>query len=431
MAEQNYDKITKMCVSALIAKKDYYDTLEKYYDGDHVLRFSTERLKKVFKKTQVKFVENWMGVVVDAVMDKLSFGGYDSESKTENEKLDSIFQEQGLAIEEEDIHRYALITGESFVIVGEDEGKVEIYYNDPRMCHMFYDPAHPKRKMMACKVWVDGTIRMNVYMTNRVLHFKTDAKELKDDMTFDLIDEEAYQDDRGMPVFHFKTGRTPESALSFSAITIQDAVNKLFSDMMVAAEFGAFKQRWIIGNADITDLENAPWKIWGVPAGQAGEGATQVGEFQETDLENYMSPMEMLSQSIAIITRTPKHYFLQTGANVSGESLLAMEGPLNKKVERYRKSFESTWLELARYLIGQDDLELTAVWKPIESVQPLTEMEIVKTATTAGIPLVTALRWAGKSESEIQLMLKEKEEEQARNSTLMQDMLDLKRNQGL
>ena len=38
----------------------------------------------------------------------------------------------------------------------------------------------------------------------------------------------------------------------------QDAINKLLADMMVAAEFGAFRQRYIISQVDPGSLKNAP-----------------------------------------------------------------------------------------------------------------------------------------------------------------------------
>ena len=65
-----------------------------------------------------------------------------------------------------------------------------------------------------------------------------------------------------IPVFHFRPNRHAKGELSKSITTLQDAVNKLLADMMVAAEFGAFKQRWIISNADTKALKNAPNEVW-------------------------------------------------------------------------------------------------------------------------------------------------------------------------
>ena len=45
-------------------------------------------------------------------------------------------------------------------------------------------------------------------------------------------------------------------------IPLQNAINKLVTDLMVAAEYGAFMQRWIISNADTSSLKNAPNEIW-------------------------------------------------------------------------------------------------------------------------------------------------------------------------
>src|SRR5690606_26990663 len=146
-----------------------------------------------------------------------------------------------------------------------------------------------------------------------------------------------------VPVFHFRRDRRRISSELDNVLEPQDAINKLFADMMVAAEFGAFKQRWIISNADNTDIKNAPNKIWDIPASAPGEQPTQVGEFGETDLGNFLEAMDRISGYVGAISRTPKHYFFGLGGDPSGEALIALEAPLNKKAERYVALFSATW----------------------------------------------------------------------------------------
>jgi len=180
-------------------------------------------------------------------------------------------------------------------------------------------------------------------------------------------------------------------------LSIQDAINKLLGDMMIAAEFGAFKQRWIITNSDTSKLRNAPNEIWEIPPGGPGEQPTQLGEFSTTDLGNYLDAIDRLSSSLAIITRTPKHYlFAQTG-DPSGEALIAMEAPLIRKVEQYQTKFGYTWSELLSYLLLLDgvqvsDLDIRPGWAPAETVQPRTQAEIRQFGVASGLPLETILR---------------------------------------
>jgi hypothetical protein len=60
-----------------------------------------------------------------------------------------------------------------------------------------------------------------------------------------------------IPVFELKS-----QGEIFKVITLQDAINKLFADMMASAEFGTLPQKYIISNADSTGLKNSPNEIW-------------------------------------------------------------------------------------------------------------------------------------------------------------------------
>ena len=237
-----------------------------------------------------------------------------------------------------------------------------------------------------------------------------------------------------IPVFHFRLNRRKKKSELDNVITLQDAVNKLLADMMVAAEFGAYKQRYVISQSDTSDMKNAPGLVWDIPAGDGIGQDTTVGEFNETNLDMYLNSIDKLVNSIAIITRTPKHYFMSTGANVSGDALIAMESPLVKKVERFQELFGSVWIELAQFILAlsgiqvdSDDINIT--WERPESVQPVSEAQGYSTSVAAGIPLVSVLQRSGWDKTEIDSMLEEKQQEAARaQSSLAQALLEAERN---
>jgi hypothetical protein len=176
--------------------------------------------------------------------------------------------------------------------------------------------------------------------------------------------------------------------------------------MMVAAEFGAFKQRWILTNADITTLKNSPNEIWKIPAGDGADESTQVGEFDPTELGNYLTSMEKLANDIARITRTPKHYFYAQGGDPSGEALIAMEAPLNHKAQSTIDKVKPVWAEVASFLLLLDGQtveagKITPVFARPETVQPRTQAEIRQIDVNAGIPLINCVRREGWTEEEI------------------------------
>jgi adenylate cyclase len=49
-----------------------------------------------------------------------------------------------------------------------------------------------------------------------------------------------------------------------------------------------------------------------------------------TTLANALTAIDKMASTIAIITRTPKHYFYSQGGDPSSEALIAMEAPLNQ-----------------------------------------------------------------------------------------------------
>ena len=209
-----------------------------------------------------------------------------------------------------------------------------------------------------------------------------------------------------------------------NVIPLQDGINKLVTDMMVAAEYGAFKQRWIISNADTENVKNAPGNIWDLPAGDGQGQQTSVGQFDATDLENYIKGISHLANSAAIISRTPKHFLFGQGGTPSGEALIAMEAPLNKRVDDHIKRFKPVWREVVQFMLkilGKDveRSTITVQFDEAATVQPKTQAEVRESAVRAGIPLITALRMEGWDDAMIDAMKKDKEEETKANTDNM------------
>jgi hypothetical protein len=195
-----------------------------------------------------------------------------------------------------------------------------------------------------------------------------------------------------------------------NVITPQDAVNKLLADMMVAAEFGAFRQRYVISQSDPGRLKNSPNEIWALPAGDGSGQATSVGEFGQSELRVYLDAMDKLATFIGIATRTPRHYFYQQGGDPSGEALIAMEAPLNRKILAYIERFTVTWQKVAAFLLALsgtvvDPMDITPIWEPVETIQPLTESLIRQNTVGAGVPLLTALRREGWTDAEVDALM--------------------------
>jgi hypothetical protein len=206
--------------------------------------------------------------------------------------------------------------------------------------------------------------------------------------------------------------------------------------MMIAAEFGAFPQRYVISQQPAGALKNAPNELWNIPAGDGQGQPASVGEFSQTDLGVYLTAIDKLATAIGIITRTPKAYFYAQGGDPSGEALIAMEAALNRKAQGYIERFTVVWREVAAFLLALagsevDPMAITPIWQPVETVQPLTASIIRQNTVSAGIPLVTALRREGWTEAELEQMEADRTaEQQAQANSLALAMLEQERRMG-
>lgn len=399
----------KKAFEAIAAKKAGYTDLYNYYDGKQPLVYASERLKEVFAGVEVRFTENWCAVVVDSVKERLALTGLTVKG-TSQAMLGRLWEDNQLNLEADLVHEAALITGEGFLIAWlDEEGQIQAYFNDPRLCHAFYLSDNPRVMRCAAKMWVNDAehYQMTLYYPDRLEYYETENKAVNISTWQALrpMEIDSAPNPYGqIPVFHFRTSQRRIKSDLVDVVPIQNGINKLMSDMMVAAEFGAFRQRYVISNVDINKLRNAPNEIWALPAGDGIGQSTQAGEFTATELDNYLKAIEKLAGDIGQITRTPAHYFFRQGGDPSGEALIAMEAPLNKKVMDRMDYFSPVWKAAGAFMLrlGGETAEvrdITPVWAPVETVQPETKARIRLLETQAGLPLVTVLRREGWSEA--------------------------------
>ena len=416
----------RRAVGALQAKRAIYDGYWDYYRGVHPLEYATARLREVFRGLTTHFVENWCAVVVHVPLERLVLERLEVASDAARTGwLQDVWTRLDLDLEVDDAHESLLVTGEAFFIAWPGPtGEPEVFFNDSRLCHAFYEADNPRGMRYAAKWWTaeDGGIRLNLYYADRVEYYGASggvsdgaaATMLPGaglpggtvSATFQPVADPAPNPYGVIPVFHLRSGRFVRSALD-DVIPLQAAINKLLADEMVAAEYGAFRQRWVISNADVATLRNAPNEIWSLPAGDGLGQETRVGEFGETPLSNYEASIERRVAAVSAITRIPPHYFFRSGQPPSGEALMVLEAPLNKRIRRLQHRLAVTWQELAAFVLalgGQavGPNAIRVVYAAPETVQPRTAAEIRQLTVAAGVPLVTQLRREGWGESELE-----------------------------
>jgi hypothetical protein len=419
----------QIAVNNLSAKRPRYDKLWRYYDGEAPLVYTSERLREVFSGLDARFTENWCAVVVDSVLDRMELRTpHISDDETMSAFLAELWEMTGLIEDEYTIHEDVAVTGESFVIAWpDDDGIAQAYHNDARLCHAEYDSDNPRRLRFAAKWWSTdaGLVRLTLYYPDR-LEYYVSKREYKvgeepSAKAFEPLGDEpvAVNPYGQIPVFHFRSNRRKVKSQLANVWSVQDMVNKTLADMMVAAEFGAFPQRYVISMAGVKGLKAAPNSIWDLVAGEDGAQPTTAGQFSAMPLSNYLEAINKLTADIGIITRTPRHYFFVQGGDPSGEALIAMEAPLTKKVDRLEATLIPTWRDLAAFLLALEGSaarpqDIVAEYLPGETVQPRTQAEIRKINVEAGLPLDNVLRDEGWTEGDLTQLNDDREAERLR-----------------
>jgi hypothetical protein len=359
---------------ALSLRQPDLDIYQDYYDGDHPLLFASEKWRRAFGGLFHEFSDNWCALVVDAVEERLDVEGFRFGSDEGDDDAWAIWQANGLDADSQIAHTDALIHGVSYALVWWDEdGQPKVDVESPLQTIVVYDPARRRTRLAGFKRWMadDRTIFATLYMPDYLWKYQAKAPGGSPSaMTRAGGWEPRELDDEPWPLPNplgvvplvplvnrprlgpHRLSQTEGVSELKQVIPVQDAVNKLLLDMLVASEFGAFRQRWVTG-MDIprdpdTDAPVEPFKAAVDRLWMAENPEVRFGEFGATDLTAYVKSTEMLVQHIASQTRTPPHYFYLSGQFPSGESIKSAETGLVAKARRKMRHFSEAWEEVIR-----------------------------------------------------------------------------------
>jgi len=337
--------------AALDARRPTIDRYAAYYEGHHPMAFASAKFRAAFGSLFSTFADNWCELVVDAVKERLHVEGFRFGADTGADAAAwDIWQRNQLDADSSIAHTEALISGICYVMVwADDMGEPAITVEHPAQVIVSYAPANRRRRTAALKVWLDdeGYTLATLYLPTEVYKYRSSAKRLG---TAPIQWVPRDTPGESWPITN-PLGVVPIVALPnrarlliehrseiASVLPVQDAVNKLVADMMVASEFAAFRQRWATGLEIPTDpvtgkpvepFRAAVDRMWmaNPPKDKIGQpiGEVRFGEFGISDLEPYTRAVELLVQHIASQTRTPPHYFYLSGQFPSGEPVATRE----------------------------------------------------------------------------------------------------------
>jgi hypothetical protein len=383
---------------------------ESYYDGRHPLQFATSKFREAFGALFSAFADNWCQIVVDAPVERLRIVGFRVDAGV-SEDAWALWQANGLDVESVIAHTEAGKNGRAFLLVDPNAGEPMITVEHASQVIVAHDPANRRRRLAALKRWLgdDGYQYLTLYLPDVVLKYES-AEPV--DAPRSRVGETVWVPRSGEPAeVGNPLGVVPVIPLENKpgvlgvahsdlepAIPLQNAINKLCTDLIVTSEYGAFPQRVVTGvevpkdpetgqPLAAAELKSAMSRLWTFKPADA-----RVTDLAAADLSNFVAAIEMFVTHLAAQTRTPPHYLLAKLVNMSGDALSVAEAGLVSKCRQKTLFFSDSWEEaLALALTGAgtdvSTADCEAIWANPERIAQGQLVDAAVKKKTLGVPL--------------------------------------------
>ena len=411
------DQWRDVLLAGLTARLPDIQRCDQYYRGEHKMAFTTSQFRQTFGNLFAAFSDNWCDLVVDASAERLRVEGFRFGDTIADEAAWEIWQRNALDSESDMAHTDSIKLGCVYALVGPDDGGKALIQVEPAdKAIVAVDPAQGKRRLAGLRHWLDewGVAHAAVYLPDSVTWWSKDSEHAPW-----LEEPGSGTNPLGVvPLIPLPNGPTLSDRLGRSdimrVIPLQNAVNKLCGDMIVASEFASYPQRWATGiDIPTNPADGKPMtanflggaeRIWAVPDENA-----KFGNFAVSDLGIYVRAIEMLIQHVAAQTRTPPHYLLGAmGSFPSGESLKATETGLVAKVRRKMLSFGEGWEETMRLAFAvegdsakAEEVDAEVIWANPESRIVGETVDAATKLAAIGVPRPALWEYIGASPQQI------------------------------
>lgn len=384
--------------------------LDAFDRGDHPLPFGDRRCKPTYERFQKEAQSNFVGLVAESVLERLTVTGFRMGGQGEasaDDRANLIWQANQLDADSTLVHRAALVKRRAYVIVGPDPSnpsKPIISPEDPLEVIHESDPLYRRRIRAALKTWTDDVegARFAIVYLPKSLHYyrspipSSSSAEIWDPARWDMWKDPAANIMGEVPVVPF-INRPSIDRFGMGefedVLPIQKRINATLLHRLVVTAMQSFRQRWGKGvtTTDEDGNESRPFDAGADLLWLVEDENAQFGDFAQADLQPILSSIQHDIRDLAAITRTPPHYLLGEIVNASGDALKAAETGLVSKAKERMRQFGESWeqaMRLAFRVSGFEDAAVDAetLWADPESrsMAELADASVKKQA--AGVP---------------------------------------------
>ena len=179
-------------------------------------------------------------------------------------------------------------------------------------------------------------------------------------------------------------------------IPLQDQVNTVTFNLLMAQQYAAFRQRWVTGM--IPDDEDGrprePFRAGVDRLWVAEDNDTKFGEFSETSLAPILESREASIRHMSTVAQVPPYHLLGQMINLSAEALAASKDGMDRKCQELESVLSEPHkqnLRLAGLAAGNkaawEDTTSTVVWRDTSArAFAATADALGKVAQMLGVP---------------------------------------------
>lgn len=435
------------------------DEADDMYRGKHPLMFASDEFRDYFAKRYRGYSDNWVPVVADAPVERLTVTGFQLDGKADDKAWD-VWQRNNLDCDSQLGFLASVLAAHSYVLVwGDPDDKTTpcVTFEDSGQAIVGYYPGSRYKRRAALKRWQDGnSMYCTLYTADELWKFHRPLTRVEKPFNLAQFDEEANEwlpremadepnpqpNPMGLvPMVELPNrpmlAREPLSDVA-TVIPLQHSINLLWAHLFTASDFAAMPQRYILGAEAPTVplLDEQGNQIGRKPVSLEeykrarllyveDEGST-AGSWPAANLQVFSEVIETAIGHLAAQTRTPQHYLIGKMSNVGSDTLLAAEAGLVKRVNEKQLWFGAALRETMRLVaLAQGDAGRAdayrsgkVLWADTESRSQAQLVASLVQLKGIGWPFEDLARRFGLTQSEVEQLVKMRDEEQQNDPLL-------------
>lgn len=393
-------------IARLGAVKAKEQNRRAYADGKHELPFAPQGVNVEYEALRDMSPVPLIRLALRTPVQRLRIGGIRTGASESTDKATwDVWQFNRLDSRQRIVYLDGLVYEKGGVVSvwpnAADPDRPFIRVEDPLRVHVEPDPEDPFSALWAVKRWAEtATTPLGQKYDRQVVLVYSDGFVWRYETTgpstaYELVD-----------VFDNPLGRVPfvrfvpevdsngsGTSMVDALIPMQRAVDTIRFDLLLAAQFAAFRQRVVVGydpvlrdeegnpvvqkdaeGNPILDANGMSQPITASP-GRVGVDrllvfpgdSTKVFDLDESNLANYVTALDMLLATFASTAQVPPQYLVGDFKNVSGDLMVATEATLLSFVTDLQTAYGESWEQvftLANIARGASELPLATevVW---------------------------------------------------------------------